>query len=56
MPRPKKEISISEANLEIAERGHLIRWFHERTTPELKALKKGFVAMQGLKGKKGGGK
>lgn len=42
--------SLSQAHLEFAERGQLIRWYHERNTKELKAMKKGFLAMQATKG------
>jgi hypothetical protein len=31
---------------EFAVRGQLIRWFHERSTKELKAMRKGFEAAQ----------
>jgi hypothetical protein len=44
--------SMSEAHYEFAVRGQLIRWFHERNTKELKAMKKGFLALQATKGGK----
>lgn len=45
----KKESSI---HLEFAERSQLLRWFHDRSIKELKAMKKGFMAVQAAK--KGG--
>jgi hypothetical protein len=44
--------SMSEAHYEFAVRGQLIRWFHERNTKELKAMQKGFLAVQAAKGGK----
>jgi hypothetical protein len=44
--------SMSEAHYEFAIRGQLIRWFHERNTKELKAMQKGFLAVQATKGGK----
>jgi hypothetical protein len=44
--------SMSEAHYEFAVRGQLIRWFHERNTKELKAMQKGFLALQAAKGGK----
>jgi hypothetical protein len=44
--------SMSEAHYEFAVRGQLIRWFHERNTKELKAMKKGFLALQATRGGK----
>ena len=35
--------------LEFAEKSQLLRWFHERTTKELKAMKKGFLAAEAAK-------
>lgn len=51
MQNTKKKKSTS-IHLEFAERGQLLRWFHERETKELKAMKKGFIAVQSAK--KGG--
>jgi hypothetical protein len=42
--------SMSQAHHEFAVRSQLIRWFHERNTKELKAMQKGFLAMQATKG------
>lgn len=42
--------SMSEAHYEFAVRSQLIRWFHERNTKELKAMKKGFLVAQAAKG------
>jgi hypothetical protein len=40
-------------HLEFAEKSQLLRWFHERDTKELKAMRKGFLALQAVKeGKK----
>lgn len=36
-------------HLEFAEKSQLLRWFHERTTKELKAMKKGLLAIQAAK-------
>ena len=44
--------SMSQAHYEFAVRGQLIRWFHERNTKELKAMQKGFLAVQAVKGGK----
>ena len=45
----KKDTSM---HLEFAEKSQLLRWFHDRNTKELKAMKKGFMAVQTAK--KGG--
>lgn len=50
MPKQPKEITLSDAHAEFAERSHLLRWFHERTTKELKAMKKALAALQAGKG------
>ena len=42
----KRETS---SHLEFAEKSQLLRWFHERTTKELKAMKKGLLAIQAAK-------
>lgn len=42
----KRETSL---HLEFAEKSQLLRWFHERTTKELKAMKKGLLAIQAAK-------
>jgi hypothetical protein len=42
----KKETSI---HLEFAEKSQLLRWFHERDIKELKAMRKGFLAVQAAK-------
>lgn len=36
-------------HLEFAEKSQLLRWFRERTTKELKAMKKGLLATQSAK-------
>lgn len=36
-------------HLEFAEKSQLLRWFHERTTKELKAMKEGLLAIQAAK-------
>jgi hypothetical protein len=43
--------SLADRHLEFAERSHLMRWFGERNTRELKALKKAFEASQNAKPK-----
>jgi hypothetical protein len=37
-------------HLEFAEKSQLLRWFHERSLRELKAMKKGLLAIQAIKG------
>jgi hypothetical protein len=49
MAAKKKETS---AHLEFAEKSQLLRWFHDRTIKELKAMRKGFLALQASKGGK----
>jgi hypothetical protein len=39
-------------HLEFAEKSQLLRWFHERDIKELKAMRKGFLALQASKGGK----
>jgi hypothetical protein len=40
-------------HLEFAEKSQLLRWFSDRTIKELKAMRKGFLALQAVKeGKK----
>jgi hypothetical protein len=39
----KRETS---SHLEFAKKSQLLRWFHERTIQELKAMKKGFLAAE----------
>lgn len=41
-------------HLEFAIRGQLIRWFHERSTKELQAMRKGFEAAQAASDKRKG--
>lgn len=36
-------------HLEFAEKSQLLRWFHDRSIKELKAMKKGFMAVQAAK-------
>jgi hypothetical protein len=46
----KKDTSM---HLEFAEKSQLLRWFHDRNIKELKAMRKGFLALQAAKeGKK----
>lgn len=35
------------AHKEYAERAHLIRWFHERETKELRAMRAAYLSMKG---------
>lgn len=42
----KKDTSM---HLEFAERSQLLRWFHECNIKELKAMKKGFMAIKAMK-------
>jgi hypothetical protein len=50
MAAKKKESSV---HLEFAEKSQLLRWFHDRSIRELKAMRKGFLALQAVKeGKK----
>jgi hypothetical protein len=49
MAAKKKETSV---HLEFAEKSQLLRWFHDRTIKELKAMRKGFLALQASKGGK----
>jgi hypothetical protein len=50
MAAKKKESSV---HLEFAEKSQLLRWFHDRSIRELKAMRKGFLALQAAKeGKK----
>lgn len=49
MATKKKEQSI---HLEFAEKSQLLRWFNERSIRELKAMRKGFLALQAAKGGK----
>ncbi len=37
-------------HLEFAEKSQLLRWFHERSLKELKAMKKGLLAADTAKG------
>ena len=37
-------------HLEFAEKSQLLRWFHERSTKELKAMKEGLLTIQAAKG------
>jgi hypothetical protein len=43
-----------KVHAEFSERCHLIRWCHDRSTTELRALKRAFEASKALKKKKGG--
>lgn len=43
---------VSSIHKEFAERAHLIRWFHERSTKELKAMKAALDAMNANKAKR----
>lgn len=36
-------------HLEFAQKSQLLRWFHERSPQELKAMKKGLLAIQAAK-------
>jgi hypothetical protein len=49
MAAKKKETSV---HLEFTEKSQLLRWFHERSIRELKAMRKGFLALQATKGGK----
>jgi hypothetical protein len=46
MAAKKKETSV---HLEFAEKSQLLRWFNDRNIKELKAMKKGFMAIKAMK-------
>ena len=47
--KPLNEKKKMTTHLEFAEKSQLLRWFHERSIEELKAMKKGLLTIHSAK-------